>query len=314
MRAALERGLPALVVAAAVLGWAASGPPRLLDRHQAINILLAVLVFASAMTIPAGAAGRVRAVAPRLAVVVTGAAAALPLLAFAASRLLGPAALREGVLAIGVAPAEIASVAVTGIAAGDVAVAAILLVASTLVSVVAAGPILSLAGGGHAVPAGHVLLTLTLVVGLPLLAGLAVRRLTPSGRAEDAFQALAIVVVVVLVWLVSGQVRLSTAYLALVAVLVLLITGSAVIGLLLCWRVARPAAAGIVLSLSMRDFAVASGIALAAFGPAAAAPLGIYGVLVMMWGALAARLAARPRRRPRRRGRPGAQSRDPAGQ
>jgi hypothetical protein len=34
----------------------------------------------------------------------------------------------------------------------------------------------------------------------------------------------------------------------------------------------------------MRDFAVAAGIAAAAFGPAAAAPLGAYGVLVLLAG------------------------------
>jgi hypothetical protein len=45
----------------------------------------------------------------------------------------------------------------------------------------------------------------------------------------------------------------------------------------------------------MRDFAVAAGIATAAFGPAAAAPLGAYGVLVLLAGSLAAIIA---RRRP----------------
>ena len=34
----------------------------------------------------------------------------------------------------------------------------------------------------------------------------------------------------------------------------------------------------------MRDFAIASGIAAAAFGAAAAAPLGLYGIMVMLWG------------------------------
>jgi len=37
----------------------------------------------------------------------------------------------------------------------------------------------------------------------------------------------------------------------------------------------------------MRDFAVASGIAASAFGAAAAAPLGIYGVLVLIFGTVA---------------------------
>jgi len=292
----LERTILALVVAAALAGWAVPGTARLLDRHQAIDAVLALLVFASAMTVPAGVLSRVRALAARLGIAVIAAAAALPALAFALSRLLGPAALRDGVLAVGVAPAEVASVAITGIAGGEVGAAAVLLVASTLICVAVAGPILSVVGG-HGVSPVHVLITLSLVVGLPLLAGLLVKRLmTAPGRLDDGFQALAIVAVVVLVWLVSAQVRLSVAYDTLVAVLVVLIVASAAIGLLLSWRLEFPAATAVVLNVSMRDFAVASGIAAAAFGPAAAAPLGIHGVLVMAWGALVARVASRRRR------------------
>jgi len=257
-------------------------------------VVLAVLVFASAMTVPAGVLSRVRALALRLGIVVIAAAAVLPLLAFALSRLLGPAALRDGVLAVGVAPAEVASVAITGIAGGEVGAAAVLLVASTLVCVALAGPILSVAGG-QGVSAVHVLITLALVVGVPLLAGLVLKRLTAtSDRVDDGFQAFAIVAVVLLVWLVSGQVRLSAAYWTLAAVLVALIVASAAIGLLLGRRLESPARTSVVLTVSMRDFAVASGIAAAAFGPLAAAPLGLYGVLVMAWGALVARVANRP--------------------
>jgi len=43
-------------------------------------------------------------------------------------------------------------------------------------------------------------------------------------------------------------------------------------------------ATAVVLPVAMRDFAVAAGIAAAAFGPAAAAPLGAYGVLVLLGG------------------------------
>ena len=38
----------------------------------------------------------------------------------------------------------------------------------------------------------------------------------------------------------------------------------------------------------MRDFAIAAALAAAAFGPAAAAPLGLYGVAVLVWGTAAA--------------------------
>jgi hypothetical protein len=37
----------------------------------------------------------------------------------------------------------------------------------------------------------------------------------------------------------------------------------------------------------MRDFAVAAGIAASAFGAPAAAPLGIYGILVLVFGTVA---------------------------
>ena len=38
----------------------------------------------------------------------------------------------------------------------------------------------------------------------------------------------------------------------------------------------------------MRDFAIAAGLATAAFGPDAAAPLGLYGIAVLVWGTGAA--------------------------
>ena len=56
-----------------------------------------------------------------------------------------------------------------------------------------------------------------------------------------------------------------------------------------------PQRTAIVLPTAMRDFAVAAGIAVSAFGPAAAAPLGIYGLLVLIFGS-AAVYAARSRR------------------
>jgi hypothetical protein len=46
----------------------------------------------------------------------------------------------------------------------------------------------------------------------------------------------------------------------------------------------------------MRDFAIAAAIAAAAFGPAAAAPLGLYGILVLAWGTATAGVLRRRRR------------------
>jgi len=60
-------------------------------------------------------------------------------------------------------------------------------------------------------------------------------------------------------------------------------------------RAPAPVATALLLTTSMRDFAVAAGIAVAAFGPASAAPLGLYGVMVISWGMAVASLSpARP--------------------
>jgi len=68
-----------------------------------------------------------------------------------------------------------------------------------------------------------------------------------------------------------------------VALLVFL-AGSAVLGWLLGARNGISARAALLLTTSMRDFAIAAGLAAAAFGAAAAAPLGLYGILVLVWG------------------------------
>src|SRR5262249_61420402 len=90
---------------------------------------------------------------------------------------------------------------------------------STFICVAVAGPIRALVGG-HGVSSVHVLISLILVVGLPLGTGLVVKRVVAIGeRTEVGSQAVAIVAVIVLVWLVSGQVRVSSAYGTLLALL-----------------------------------------------------------------------------------------------
>jgi len=94
--------------------------------------------------------------------------------------------LRGGVLAAGVAPAEVASVALTGLAGGEVALSAGLLVASTLLTVLLAGPILSLPGAHSSTSQLGLLSTLALAVALPLVAGSATRTLDPIGGREQS--------------------------------------------------------------------------------------------------------------------------------
>lgn len=307
----LLTGYPELtaVLAAAILGLAARRPLGWLAARDGINVLLAVLVLATAVTIdPAGLRRVAGAWRPLLAALGTG-VTVLPALSWAMSLLVAAGPLRDGVLAVGLAPCEIASVATTAMAGGEAALSAGVLIGSTVISVALAGPVLALEAGHASVRPWGIIANLALVVLLPLAVGIALRagvppaaaRVLVTARARRAASATAVFAVAALVALIAAQVRLSPRYAAVGGALVTFIAVSALAGRLLGTR-SRPASAvALLLTTSMRDFAIAAGLAAAAFGPAAAAPLGVYGILVLVWGTAAAALL---RRRPRRLGRP----------
>ena len=279
------------VLAAAVIGLSAQRPLGWLAARQGISVLLAVLVFSTAMTIEPAALRRLASAwRPLLAALAAG-ITVLPLLSFAVSRLVAAGPLRDGVMAIGLAPCEIASVATTAMAGGEAAVATGVLIGSTLTSVLFAGPILRVEAGHASVSPGGIIASLALVVALPLAAALALRAWVPpvsrvlaTGRAERAASSVALFAVAALVALIAAEVHLSVSYVAVAVALVVFVASSAFVGRLLGWRTRAGVASALLLTTSMRDFAIAAGLATAAFGPAAAAPLGLYGILVLVWG------------------------------
>jgi hypothetical protein len=99
--------------------------------------------------------------------------------------------------------------------------------------------------------------------------------------------------VATLVALIAAQVHLSVGYLAVAGALVIFLIGSAALGRLIGFRATRPVATALLLTTSMRDFAIAAGLASAAFGAPAAAPLGLYGIVVLVWGTATAGLLRR---------------------
>ena len=295
-RAARSSDELVLIVAAAALSQAVPQPARLLVNHRALDACLAVLVFVTALGIPAAALVEVRHLRRRLGGAIAATTVLLPVLAWCASRLVAAGPLRGGVLAVGVAPAEIASVAVVALAGGDTAAAAGTLGVTTVITVVAAGPVLRVLGGAAPFDVAGLLGHLLLIVGLPLALGVLVRaRVGGLERFEEQLHRTALALVVLLVWLVASQAHLSSAYGAVVGALLVFVAGSALLGVAVGWRAPHPVATSLLLSVSMRDFAIAAGIAVAAFGSRASAPLGVYGVLVILWGMI---VAARARRRP----------------
>jgi predicted Na+-dependent transporter len=274
-----------VVGAAAAIGLTIRGPLLWLVRHQGIDIFLVILVLSSAITIEPQSLRRLPSSWRQLSLALAIGISVLPALSWLAAHLITHAALRHGVMIIGLAPCEVAAIATTSMAGGDVALAGGVLVGSTILTVSLAGPILAVEAQGASVHPGHIIVNLLTIVAAPLVTGIAVRsvvRMPP--RAGVVASATSTLTVAVLVALVAAEVRLSSAYLpVLVAVLAFLIA-SATVGLLV-GRIGRGSSKeALLLTISMRDFAIAAGVASAAFGPAAAAPLGLYGVTVLVWG------------------------------
>jgi predicted Na+-dependent transporter len=293
---ALERFLLPLVVLAAAAGIAFPGPGRRLDAANAILVALAVLVFCTGASMTFTDIAALRTASGRLLLVLAVSTVALPAFAWLASRLVIGPALRGGVLAAGVAPTEVASVALTGLAGGEAALAAGLLVGSTVVTVLLAGPILGLAGAHSTTSQLGLLATLALVVALPLLAGSATRTLDPlGGREQPPLRTIGLVSLLVLLWEVASELHLSVSDARMVAALLLYLACAAGLGWLLGTSATPTRRTAVFLPTAMRDFAVAAGIAASAFGAPAAAPLGIYGILVLVFGSVAVHVIRRRR-------------------
>ena len=297
----LERLLLPLVVVAGALGVALPAPGRSVDGAGGIDPTLAVLVLTAGLSLEMAGARQLRARLGRMAGALAAGTVALPVLAWALSRA-ATGGVRDGILAVGVAPAEVASLALTGLAGGEVPVAAALLAGTTVVTVVVAGPVLSLLAPTAGLHPVDLLTTLALVVAAPLAAGAALAPLVRRRpRAVELGRLVGLLALLVLLWEVASQVRLDARYLVAAGLLLAFLAGGASLGALVAHGVEPAGRPGLLLPLAMRDFAVAAGIATAAFGPGSAGVLGIYGLLVLFFGTVAAWRSRRAERRPRER-------------
>jgi predicted Na+-dependent transporter len=273
------------VLVAAAIGLSAQAPLAWLADREGINVLLAILVFATALGVEPAALRHLGDTWRPLLVSLVAGITVLPALSWVASRLVAAGSLRDGVMVVGLAPCEIASVATTAMAGGATVLAAGILVASTAGAIAIAGPTLALEAGHVNIDPGQIIVNLALVVALPLAAGLLLRAARPPGRRVETAAALtATVSVSALVALIASEVHFSGRYFGVLGGLLVFLAGSALVGWLLGRRRDRPTADAMLLTTSMRDFAIAASLAIAAFGPAAAAPLGVYGILVLIWG------------------------------
>ena len=136
-----------------------------------------------------------------------------------------------------------ASVALTGLAGGDAVLAAGLLATSTILTVLLAGPILSIAGAHSSASQLGLLVTLALVVALPLVAGSAMRSLDPiGGREQPAVRVLGTASLLVLLWEVASQLQLRASDARVLLALLVYLAGGVVLGWLLAIGAPPPGA------------------------------------------------------------------------
>ena len=201
---------------------------------------------------------------------------------------------RDGLLAVGLSSAEVASVGLVALAGADATIA-LGVVTGSLIFAAVVGPLMlgALSSTPVHVSSAHLLGRFALVVIVPLAVGVAVRSRSVWAARLAALdpprEGLAALTVAVLVYAAlsgtHGAHHLGAALLASVAFL--LISGC----LAALWRRfagARASAMPGALSITMRDFAVAAALATQAFGPGAGAVPGVYGVVMLLAGTIAA--------------------------
>ncbi len=283
--------LTPLALLAAVLGLVAPSP-ALAARS---DLLLALLVLTTALGISFADLARLRDHARALAVL---SLAPLPLLVGAAWLLGRPFAplVRDGLLAVGLSSAEVASVGLVALAGADATIA-LGVVTGSLVLAALVGPLAIgwLSGSAVHVGSGQLLGRFALVVLVPLLVGVVVRSRSALARrlatpdAERTREGVAALTVAVLVYAALSGTRgahhLGSALLASVAFLVV---SACLAGLWRRGNARRGSAVPGAFTIAMRDFAVAAALATQAFGTAAGAVPGVYGVVMLVAAAIAA--------------------------
>jgi BASS family bile acid:Na+ symporter len=288
------RALTPLALVAVALAIVA--PSAAVARHS--DLLLALLVLFTALGITAA---ELRDDVRRHAVtIVVLSVAPLVVLSLAAWAIGRPfvAPVRDGLLAVGAASSEVATVGLVTLAGADATIA-LGAVAGSLVVSALLGPVALGLLAGHAghVGTAHLLGRFALVVIAPLVAGVALRSAGPLTRALHATdgerEGLAAITVAALVYAAlsgtAGHDGLGSALLASCAFLAV----AAVLAEL--WRRAAPAPVAVpgALAIAMRDFAVAAALAAQAFGTRAGVVPGVYGVVMLVAGSAAAGLLGR---------------------
>ncbi|WP_435364231.1 bile acid:sodium symporter family protein [Haloarchaeobius sp. DYHT-AS-18] len=254
---------------------------------EASTLVLAVMIGSISLTLSVDEFRRIESRA--LGVVLLG-HVLMPFLAFAVAHALGLSPeLTVGFVILGAVTPELVTPVMTELADGDTALATTALVVIGVGSVGFIPAVVALLAGGIDVPTRPIVEQLLLAVVAPMLLAVGLRAWRPDrvGAYDEFYPAVSATMVVVIIGGVTaanaGVVRSNLSLLAGVGagVVALNVLGYGVGYLLGTWS-ARPTRIASVLSVGMRDFAVAAALVIAAGLPTIASlPAVAFGVVEM---------------------------------
>lgn len=290
----VERYLLVWILLAVGLGTAI---PELAVITRASTPILAVMVGSISLTLTVAA---FRAIEPTTVARVLVGHLAMPLIAYVVAAALGlGTALTTGFVVLGAVTPELITPVMTELAEGQTALSTTVLVLAGLGSVVVVPVALGLFGGGVVVPVGPIVAQLAVAVVGPMLVAVGLRQRYPAriGRYDEIYPAISAVMVILIIGGVTAAnaavLRSSGAPLAMIAIgaAALNLSGYG-LGYLLGWGRSEAERTAAVLSVGMRDFAVAAGLVVAAGLPTVATlPAVVFGIIEMTTSAGLVRLS-----------------------
>jgi len=269
--------------------------PRLAVVTRASTVILAVMIGSISLTL---SIDQFRQIDLRMLGLVLVGHVTMPFLAFGVARALSLSPeLTVGFVVLGAVTPELVTPVMTELADGDTALSTTALVVIGVGSVGFIPAVVALLVGGIDVPTLPIVEQLIVAVVVPMLVAVGARALQPErvGTYDAYYPAISATMVVLIIGGVTAAnatvIRSNLSLLAGVGVGVVVLNGLGYgLGFLLGRRGSRPTRIASVLSIGMRDFAVAAALIIAAGLPTIASlPAVAFGVVEMATSAGLAR-------------------------
>ena len=261
--------------------------PQLAVVTRASTLILAVMIGSISLTL---SVERFRGIDARTLGLVIAGHVTMPFLAFGVARGFGLSPeLTVGFVVLGAVTPELVTPVMTELAGGDTALSTTALVVIGIGSVGFIPLVVALLVGGIDVPTVPIVEQLVVAVVVPMLVSVGARASWPDsvGRYDGYYPAVSAVMVILIIGGVTAAnadiIRSNLSLLAGVGAGVVTLNGLGyVVGFLLGRREPRPMRIASILSVGMRDFAVAAALVIAAGLPTIASlPAVAFGVVEM---------------------------------